>query len=431
VRVLHVPFGYFPDPVAGTEQYVAGLAREQQALGIDPVVAAPAAADAEYAHEGVSVHRYAVSATLTLEELWAAGDPGAAHRFGAILDRVRPDVVHLHAYTSGVSLRCAVEARARGTPMVFTYHTPATCPRGTLLRWGRIPCDGLLLDHRCGACMMSAHGVPAPLARLIERPVRMAGRQLDQRHGGVWTGIRMPALVSQRNRAVMEFLGQAARIVVLADWSRQVLERNGVAAERITLVRHGLLEPIPRLPRRPAGPPLRIGYFGRVDPIKGVHLLVEAMRLEPAVQARLLIYGIQQAGRGIGYEAALRKRAGDDPRIEFYPAIDHARLGDALAEIDIVAVPSLVFESGPLIALEAFAAGVPVAGSDLGGIRELVRDGENGLLLDRSVAAWRHALHRLTRDGALLAYLREHIAAPRLMRDAAVEMSAIYDAIRA
>ena len=43
MRVVHVPFGYYPDAVGGTEAYVAELARGLRARGIDSVVAAPAA----------------------------------------------------------------------------------------------------------------------------------------------------------------------------------------------------------------------------------------------------------------------------------------------------------------------------------------------------------------------------------------------------
>ena len=52
-----------------------------------------------------------------------------------------------------------------------------------------------------------------------------------------------------------------------------------------------------------------------------------------------------------------------------------------LSRIDVLAVPSQWLETGPLVVLEAFAAGTPVIGSDLGGIRELVSDGRDGLLV--------------------------------------------------
>ncbi|MDO8599244.1 MAG: glycosyltransferase, partial [bacterium] len=54
----------------------------------------------------------------------------------------------------------------------------------------------------------------------------------------------------------------------------------------------------------------------------------------------------------------------------------------AIAEVDVLVVPSLCAENQPSAILEAFAAGVPVVASRVGGIPELVRDGETGFLTD-------------------------------------------------
>ena len=86
-----------------------------------------------------------------------------------------------------------------------------------------------------------------------------------------------------------------------------------------------------------------------------------------------------------------------------------------------------MLETGPLVVLEAFAAGVPVLGSDLGGIAELVRAGTDGVLAaPGSLAAWRDALARLAGDPAEVARLRAGVRPPRTMAAAAAEMEALY-----
>jgi glycosyltransferase involved in cell wall biosynthesis len=55
---------------------------------------------------------------------------------------------------------------------------------------------------------------------------------------------------------------------------------------------------------------------------------------------------------------------------------------ETIRKYDALVVPSVWLETGPLVVLEAFAAGVPVIGSRLGGIAEMVRDGEDGLLFE-------------------------------------------------
>ena len=57
---------------------------------------------------------------------------------------------------------------------------------------------------------------------------------------------------------------------------------------------------------------------------------------------------------------------------------DH--VADVYSQFDVLVVPSLWLENSPLVIHEAFMAGVPVVGARIGGISDLVRDGENGLL---------------------------------------------------
>ena len=63
-------------------------------------------------------------------------------------------------------------------------------------------------------------------------------------------------------------------------------------------------------------------------------------------------------------------------------AFDRARAADVYGQIDVLVVPSLWLENSPLVIHEAFMAGVPVVGARIGGIADLVEDGETGCLYD-------------------------------------------------
>ena len=77
--------------------------------------------------------------------------------------------------------------------------------------------------------------------------------------------------------------------------------------------------------------------------------------------------------------------------------------------------------------LEAFAAGIPIVGSNLGGIAELVEDEKNGLLVEpASIEAWVTAFNRLLTEPGLLSRLRLGIPKVRTMDQVAVEMLALY-----
>src|SRR6202035_2911089 len=101
-----------------------------------------------------------------------------------------------------------------------------------------------------------------------------------------------------------------------------------------------------------------------------------------------------------------------------------------LARYHLLAVPSRWMETGPLVILESYAAGTPVLGSNLGGISEWIRDGENGLLVNfDDIPAWTAALKRCAGDRALLARLRQGVKPPRSMKHVAQEMAWMYRTI--
>jgi len=436
LKVLQVPFGFPPDPVGGTEVYVGSLARELAAAGIDVVIAAPGSAG-RYVHAGLPVWRFPASpGGRDAREVYDEGDADAARAFGSILDSERPEVVHFHAFTRAVSLRALRETARRGVRSVFTYHTPTvSCQRGTLLRWGREVCDGELVTARCSACALHAAGVNRAMSHILGRAPVALGHALERAglSGGPWTALRMSALVSLRHAVVRAFLGEVDRLVVVCRWARDLLVRNGIAATKIVVSPHGLAY-LPDQPRpRPAGepPPLRVAYLGRLDPIKGVHLLIRAIRLAPDLPVELTIHGIAQDGDGAAYRLALKSAAAGDRRIRLDESLPAADAVAVIGRHHVLAVPSQCIETGPLVVHEAFAAGVPVVGSALGGIAELVRPGIDGILVDpaSSSDAWREALARVAGDAALLERLRAGTRVPRSMRCVAREMHAVYASV--
>ena len=121
--------------------------------------------------------------------------------------------------------------------------------------------------------------------------------------------------------------------------------------------------------------------------------------------------------------------AAQDARIRFLPPVPNERVVSLLAGYHLLAVPSRWMETGPLVVLEAFAAGTPVVGSKLGGISEWVRHGENGLLVDfDDIAGWADALKRCARDRRLLSSLQDGVELPRSMTAVAREMAQMYEA---
>ncbi len=146
----------------------------------------------------------------------------------------------------------------------------------------------------------------------------------------------------------------------------------------------------------------RLLFVGRFDPEKGVHVLFEALdALMPAYpDLTLTMVGDGQDRAELEAAAA---RLGD--RIHFTGYLDQAGVAQALADHDVLVLPS--FSEGlPVILMEALASGRPVVTTQVAGVGELVRHGETGLIArPGDVETLRIHLESLIQNPALRAQL--------------------------
>ncbi len=149
--------------------------------------------------------------------------------------------------------------------------------------------------------------------------------------------------------------------------------------------------------------PVRIGIVGRLAEWKGQHVFLEAAERLRAdgLDIRCLIIGSAMFGEG-DYEARLRRMAEAEllrPVTEFLGF--RKDVASLLGEIDILVHASTSPEPFGQVVIEGMAEGLPVIGTDGGGVREIITDGQNGLLVPMGdAAALARALERLIRDPA-------------------------------
>jgi glycosyltransferase involved in cell wall biosynthesis len=440
MKVLHLPFTYRPDPVGGTEIYVEALVRELRRHGVESMIAVPADADSTAVVQDVKVHRLRIGPLRRPDESYGEGDPGTARRFESLLDEERPDLVHFHARSRGVSLRMLRSAKRRGIPVVVTCHTPgAVCASGTLMLDGKAPCDGRMDAVRCARCMLTSKGMPRAMAVALSHLPWVPGAWAFHVTGSrMVTALRTRSFMESLHRHTRDFFSEADRIVAVCEWMRDALVVNGVPKSKIVLSRQGLTQSMDSQDRlipfryRASSErgPLRIAFLGRMDPMKGAHLLIDAVLAESELNLQLDLFCIPQYERG-GYAARLRSLADADLRIRIHDPVPSADAVDRLRGYDLLAVPSLCMETGPLVVLEAFAAGIPVIATRLGGMREIVTDGIDGVLVEPMTESWRAALRDLADNPSRIDRLTEGVRFPRAMADAADDMIALYKSLHA
>ncbi|MDZ8055073.1 MAG: glycosyltransferase [Aulosira sp. ZfuVER01] len=440
MKVIQTLGCYFPESSGGTEVYVDGLVNELNSQGVKSIVAAPQTSTQEitYEYNGVTVYRYPVFGELTLEQIRDLTPHSGFEYFAQWLDQQKADIYHQHSWVTGCSIHHLQQAKKLGLSTVVTVHVPGNiCMRGTMLVNGKKVCDGHIEQVRCGSCWGMARGIPASLAPLMSRiPLSLSAIASSSfSTNRLATAFATPALVATHQNRLQEMVALADRVVVVCQWLYDALRINGIPKEKLVLCRQGVdptLKTIPNLKRSiHMSRPLRIGFLGRWDKIKGIHVLVEAVcRLPLNVSVELVIHGLAQGDEGRAYQQQVFAKAANDPRIRFAEPLPRAAVPDALANFDVLAVPSQWLETGPLTVLEAQAVGTPILGSDLGGIAELVEHGVNGWLVpSNDVEAWCEAIYCFAKDRNLLAKLRLGINPVRTMREVALEIVEIYQVI--
>ena len=253
------------------------------------------------------------------------------------------------------------------------------------------------LSGVAGLALRDAWGVPVvqmfhTLARL-KNSVAQAAAEVE------------PTLrIAEEDRIV----GAADRIV-----AANVVERAhlvwyyGATAERVAVIPCGvdtdLFQPMARPTAKDLlelGPEPLLLYVGRLDPIKGLETLLQAMtRLDGA--ARLLIIGGDQDEPETGRASRWRERVaglGLAGRVRLLGAQPQRRLRLFYAAAEATVMPSY-YESFGMVALEAMACGCPVVASRVGGLTTTIKDGVTGQLVpEGDPAALAEALGELLGD---------------------------------
>jgi D-inositol-3-phosphate glycosyltransferase len=173
--------------------------------------------------------------------------------------------------------------------------------------------------------------------------------------------------------------------------AEQLVELYEASPERIELVPpgvdHAFFSPGDRAGARAAlgldeRPTLL--FVGRIQPLKGLSIAVQALHELRTPDARLVVVGGPSGTEGPAELERVRRTVRDlglDDRVTFVEPQEHHRLSTYYRAADVVVVPSRS-ESFGLVALEAAACGIPVVAAAVGGLCSLVEDGVTGHLVD-------------------------------------------------
>lgn len=421
MKIIQAVGWFFPESIGGSEIYVAGLSQRLKAAGHDVLIAAPFTADdpaktAErfYHHDGLPVFRYPIPAAPTREEAQGRRVVRGAERFHRWLAAEKPDVVHAHSFVTGLGIAELKAAKAAGARVIVTSHTSGLgyiCQRGSMMQWGETLCDGICQPAKCAACELQHRGLSKSAATMIGNIPPGIGQIGQLLPGRLGTALAMTSLIAHNQAMQRDLIETADRFVLLTEWALNAVAANGAPREKLALNRlgvswksaregkkegerergregtKGVFSPSPSLSpslslRVGEAAPIKVGYLGRFEAIKGVMDLARAVASLPAeLPLSVEFRGPVNSAAEQSLVNEAKTLIGNRPGVSFAPAVSADKVPAVLAGYDVLCCPSLCLEGGPTVAIEAHAVGVPVIGTAIGGLAELVTDGVNGRLV--------------------------------------------------
>lgn len=274
-------------------------------------------------------------------------NPAVHRELRRVLDRFRPDVVHVHNTFPMLSPSVLHACAAGGVPVVATIHNyNLLCP-SAFFRDGRVCHDcigGTVVPALAHGCYRDSRLATLPVAvgTLVNRP---SWREL------------------------------VSAYVFISAAQRDLMGSLGLPADR-TFVKHNFVTPAGPAPD---GPRRGVVFSGRLVAAKGAELLMQAWDLLLArgvPDPRLLVVGSGPL------EGRVRAWAATRPSVVLTGQMTPGAARAALVPAVAVVVPSQWEEAFGLVAVEAMAAGIPPIAPAHGSFTELITDGVDGVLFD-------------------------------------------------
>jgi len=259
------------------------------------------------------------------------------------LEEQKPSVVHVHNFfpilTPSIYDAC-IESKI---PVIQTLHNYRTiCPSALLMRDGQL-CE-TCIDH-------------SPYHAVIHKCYR------DSMIGSFFV-----ANMVAYHRKNKTWQTKVNRFIALTHFAKSKFIEAGFPADKIRVKPNFIEDPFKNGETLPAKQEKAL-FVGRFSQEKGVSVLLEAWQ---SIQ-----YPLYLAGDGPTFDASTGQSMNND--IHFLGSQSSAQVHDLMSQAQFLVMPSIWYEGFPMVLVEAFAHGMPVICSCLGGMAEIVEDKITGL----------------------------------------------------
>jgi glycosyltransferase involved in cell wall biosynthesis len=410
VKILFVVHSSHTQNLSGTELYTYNLAQELRKRGYEVRIlypeydtTRPFGAITEYNHEGLSVASMNVHPPQNIVETFMNEQIGNAFR--NYLSSLDVDLVHFHHFI-GFSTSPLQVCSQMGIPAVVTLHDEwILCEQIHYLQPDGSFCTGPETVEKCVNCFVARHP-----------NVSFAEYMSD-----------LSQIFTLRHQFLQNALNWVDTLIVPSNFLLRELKMHGFFHPNTLLIPFGLY-PFKTLPHEPQEGTLRFTYIGNINFTKGLDVVIQAFNLLNTGKAELNIYGAIQNHNYYQQVIAMNLKG---QAVKYHGTYTPDDLPSILAKTNVAVIPSRS-EHYPFVVRECLHARVPVIASEVGGIPEIIKDGENGLLFrsgDFNDLA--RKLQSFILNPKKIAAFRKRIKPVRTIAEESEQLEAIYREILA
>ena len=373
MKILLVTEYFYPQSSGGTELYVYNLATILQEYEHEVNVLSVFDGDKKSdTYRGINIAYIPFNRDFRTEVINGDKPADNIESFTNAICKIKPDVIHFHTLTTSIGADHIIAAKQAGFKTVLTSHIAShTCIRGTLMQMGKFVCDGKVEEQKCLSCYLQLRNIPEPFCN----PTAMLMRFINFPNNTA-------QIVKHKQNELQKLRNAIDQLVVVSNWQRDVFIKNGFDPQKLNLCRQAVEICKTSLTTKKNPNKLVIGFIGRATAVKGLHVLLSSLKYVPTDQLELKIAVIPTLTE-LDYYRQQKQHVESLPHANWIENLPNENINSFLQELDILCVPSQVLETGPFVVYEALAQGVPVLGSNLGGIAELISEGKNGWLFPR------------------------------------------------
>ncbi len=398
MKILHVIHGYPPYYMAGSEVYTYNLTNElakTEKIFIFTRIENPFEPQYSLINEknnNIEIRRInKPKRDYTLEDKYL--DPRVDSAFRDYLTEIQPDIVHF-GHLSHLSTNLVNIAKEEfNLPVIFTIHDFwLFCYRGQLVDLDLKICSGAS-DENCFSCAYKTFS-----------NITLENIKKYRQH-------------MKRVRKNIDFYLSPSHFL------KDFFNINENLDGKIKYSKYGFNTKFINFNKKMfnKSSPIHFGFIGRVIPVKGIKILLQAYSSLKENSSKLLIYGNSEK-----YIKFLKEYANEN--VLFKGGFKNSEINAILNQIDVLVAPSIWFENSPLVIQEAFLAGIPVITSDIGGMKELVTHGINGFIFSMgNLNSLRDQMQKIVNDPTILNKLKINPHSVRSIEEDAQSILNLYE----